>query len=136
MSKTPIGKRNFGVTIGIVTGLIANQVIQQIGMMVYPLSSNVDPNDIEAMTEMMASMHLGQWVFTYLGYIAQAGIGALAGCLSNRNTGTRTGFLVGGITAMFCMLSLLTIPHPSWFWTDVPLTVGLGVGIGRWLQID
>ena len=136
MSKAPISKRNFGVTIGIVTGLIANMLILQIGMMVYPPPADVDPNDIEAMTEMIAVMPLGQLMFTYVGHLAQAGLGSVAGCLSNRQTAPRTGALIGGVTAMFCMLNLVTIPHPSWFWTELPLTIGLGVGIGRWLQTD
>ena len=131
-----LAQRNFGVTIGIVTGLIANQVIQQIGMMVYPLPTDLDPNDIEAMTEMMATMPLGQLMFTYVGHIAQAALGAIAGCLSNCQTAARTGLLVGGITATFCMLNLVAIPYPSWFWTELPCTIGLGVGIGRWLQTD
>ena len=69
-----IGKRQiFGVTIGIVTGIIANMLIVQIGMMVYPPSVDVDPNDIEAMTEMIAVMPLGQLMFTYVGHLAQVG---------------------------------------------------------------
>lgn len=131
-----VGRRNFGVTIGIVTGLLVNMIIVQVGMMVYPPPADLDLNDIEAMTEMIAVMPLGQLMFTYVGHLAQAGVGSIAGCLSNRQTAGRTGMLVGGVTAMFCMLNLLTVPHPSWFWTELPLTIGLGVGIGRWFQTD
>ena len=131
-----IGKRNFGVTIGVITGMVANIIIVQVGMMVYPSPTELDPNDIEAMTEMIAVMPLGQLMFTYVGHLAQAGVGSIAGSLSNRQTATRTGTLVGGVTAMFCMLNLLMVPHPGWFWTELPLTIGLGVGIGRWLQKD
>ena len=129
-----IGRGNFGVTIGVVTGIVAHMLIVQIGMMVYPPSTDLDPNDIEAVTAMIAEMPLGQLMFTYVGHLAQAGLGSIAGCLSNRQTATRTGMLVGGVTAMFCMLNLSTVPHPDWFWTELPLTIGLGVGIGRWLQ--
>ena len=131
-----VGRRNFGVTIGIVTGLLVNMIIVQVGMMVYPPPADLDLNDIEAMTEMIAVMPLGQLMFTYVGHLAQAGVGSIAGCLSNRQTAGRTGMLVGGVTAMFCMLNLLTVPHPSWFWTELPLTIGLGVGIGRRFQTD
>ena len=134
MRRATIGKHNFGVTIGIVTGMIANILILQMGMMIYPPPVDLDPNDMEAMTEMIAVMPLGQLMFTYVGHLIQSGLGSIAGCLSNRQTAGRTGMLVGGVTAMFCMLNLLTVPHPSWFWTELPLTMGLGVGIGRWLQ--
>lgn len=131
-----VGKRNFGVTIGIVTGLLVNMIIVQVGMMVYPPPVDLDPNDIEAMTDMIDRMPLGQLLFTYIGHLAQAGLGSIAGCLSNRQTASRTGALIGGVTAMFCMLNLLTVTHPVWFWTELPLTMGLGVGIGKWLQTD
>tara|TARA_B100001093_G_C26431569_1_gene844238 strand:+ start:433 stop:624 length:192 start_codon:yes stop_codon:yes gene_type:complete len=44
-----LAQRNFGVTICIVIGLIANQLIQQIGMMVYPSPSDLNTNDIDAL---------------------------------------------------------------------------------------
>ena len=131
-----IGKGDFGVTIGVVTGIIVNMLIVQVGMMVYPPPADLDPNDIEAMTEMIAVMPFGQLMFTYVGHLAQAGLGSIAGSLSNRQTAGRTGMLVGGVTAMFCMLNLLAVPHPTWFWTELPVTIGLGVGIGRWFQTD
>ena len=131
-----VGKRNFGVTIGIVVGLIANTIILQIAKMIYPAPADLDPNDIEAMSEMIKMMPLGQLMFTYVGHLAQAGLGSIAGSLSNRQTAGRTGMLVGGVTAMFCTLNLLTVSHPSWFWTELPLTIGLGVGIGRRFQTD
>ena len=131
-----VGKRNFGVTVGIVTGLLVNMLIVQAGMIVYPPSTDIDFNDIEAMTDGIAMMPLGQLMFTYVGHIAQAALGAIAGCRLNRQTATRTGVLVGGITAMICMLNLVAVPHPIWFWTELPVTIGLGFGIGRWFQMD
>ena len=133
MSPLGIDQRNFGVTIGVVAGIIANAVVLQIGMMVYPIPE-LDPNDAAAMSELISTMHLGQLGFTYGAPISQAGVGALVGCLSNRKTASRTGLLVGGITAMFCMLNLMMIPHPEWFWSEVPVVFGLGWGIGSWMQ--
>ena len=129
-----VGKRNFGVTIGIVTGIIANMLVLQIGMMVYPAPTDLDTNDVEAMTEFIATMPLGQLLFIYTAHIAQAGVGSLAGCLSNRQTAARTGMLVGGITAIFCMMNLMTLPHPMWFWSELPLALGLGWMIGNAVQ--
>ena len=129
-----VGKRNFGVTIGIVTGIIVNMLVLQIGMMVYPTPTDLDPNDVEAMANFIATMPLGQLLFTYGAHVAQAGVGAIAGCLINRQTASRTGLLVGGITATFCMLNLMALPHPMWFWSELPVTLGLGYVIGNALQ--
>jgi hypothetical protein len=134
MGKAPIGKRNFGVTIGIVTGLIANMLILQIGMTIYPPPADLDTNDVEAMTRFIESMPLGQLLFTYAAHISQAGVGAVAGCLSNRQKASRTGMLVGGITATFCMMNLMMVPHPMWFWSELPMALVLGWGIGRIFQ--
>lgn len=134
MSSQSVGKRNFGVTIGIVTGIIANMLVLQIGMMVYPTPTDLDPNDVEVMTRFIATMPLGQLLFTYGAHVAQAGVGAMAGGLINRQTAARTGLLVGGITATFCMLSLMALPHPMWFWSELPVALGLGWTIGHALQ--
>ena len=136
MRQKSVGKRNFGVTIGIVTGIIANMLVLQIGMMVYPIPAGLDTNDVDAMTTFVATMPLGQLLFTYGAHVTQAGVGSLVGCLSNRQTASRTGLLVGGITAMFCMMNLMMLPHPMWFWSELPVALGLGWGIGRRLQTD
>ena len=73
MSKASLGKRNFGVTIGIVTGLIANILILQIGMVIYPPPPNLDTNDVETMKGFIASMSYGQLFCTYAAHISQAG---------------------------------------------------------------
>ena len=136
MGQVSIGKRNFGVTIGIVTGLIANMLMLQVGMTIYPPPADLDTNDAEAMTSFIASMPRGQLLFTYAAHISQAGFGAVAGCLSNRQTASRTGMLVGGITAIFCMMNLMMVPHPVWFWSELPVALGLGWAIGSTLQVS
>ena len=134
MSKAPIGPRNFGVTIGIVTGMITNMLILQIGMTIYPPPAGLDTNDVEAMASFIETMPIGQLLFTYVAHISQAVFGAVAGCLTNRQTASRTGMLVGGITATFCLMNLMMVSHPIWFWTELPMSLGLSWIIGTFLR--
>ena len=129
-------RRNFGVTIGIVTGMVVNMAILQLGMLLYPPPASLDLADTMAMIRWMESMTGAQLLLVFWAHVSQAGIGALVGALSNRSVAQRTGMLVGTISSMFSMLNLLQIAHPMWFWLEIPLAIGLGWGIGRWLQVD
>ncbi len=130
----PISRRAFAVTIGIVVGMVANMAIAQLGMSIHPPPQGFDPNDASAMSAWVSTMSTSQLLFPFVAHIAQGLVGSLAGCYANRDTALRTGTLVGGITALFCMLNLMVVPHPTWFWMEVPIVLVLGWGIGNRLQ--
>ena len=124
----------FGVTIGIVVGLIFKFVMLEVGRLIYPPPVELDPRDAIQMAQFLSTMPPSQLIFVFASHVSQGVIGVLAGCLSNRKTSQRTGVLVGGITGLFCMLNLMILSHPTWFWLEVPLTIGVGFAIGGWLQ--
>jgi len=135
MGVQPISRERFAVTIAIVVGMVCNMVVLQIGMQVYPPPADLDPNDATQMSQWVQVMSLPQLLFVFVAHITQAGCGALAGCWSSRDNALRTGRLVGMISALFCGLNLFLVPHPTWFWTEIPLCLAFGLGIGRVLQI-
>lgn len=130
----PISRRAFAVTIGIVVGMVANMAIVQLGMSIYPPPQGFDPNDAATMASWVSTMSTSQLLFPFVAHIAQGVVGSLAGGYTNRDTALRTGTLVGGITALFCMLNLMLVPHPMWFWLELPIVLGFGWGIGTLLQ--
>ena len=128
--------RGFTVTIGLVVGMIANMLIVQIGMVLYPVPDGVDLSNPDQLTLWMQRLPVAQMGLVFLAHVMQAAVGAFAGGWIYRAKALRTGLMVGAISAAFSALNLTQIGHPEWFWWEIPTCVLLGWGVGRVLQVD
>ena len=126
--------RGFSVTIGLVVGIIANMLIVQISMVLYPIPQGVDVSEPTQLALWMRQMPFSQMALVFTAHCTQAAVGAFAGGWVNRNTAQRTGWMVGAISATFSALNLTQIAHPEWFWLEIPICIILGGTIGRLLQ--
>lgn len=126
--------RGFTVTIGLVVGIIANMLIVQISMVLYPVPQGVDVSDPSQLALWMGQMPMSQMMLVFVAHCTQAAMGAFAGGWVNRSTAQRTGWMVGAISATFSALNLTQIAHPEWFWLEIPICVALGGMVGRLLQ--
>jgi len=107
-------KNILAIVIGWLTGSIVNMGLIKLGQLVMPIDG-VDPNNMEAMTEVMPTLSFEYFIFPFLAHALGTFIGALvaASITTNRKMAYAMGigilFLLGGIMINY----LLT--GPTWF---------------------
>lgn len=126
--------RGFSITIGLVVGIIANILVLQISIVLFPELDGPKLTDSSQISESISQMPATQqyWVFT--AHVTQAAVGAFAGGFVSRETAQRTGLMIGSISAVLFAINLTQFVHPVWFWLEIPACLILGVTIGRVLR--
>lgn len=110
----PIVKNILAVVAGVVIGSLVNMGIVQLGYGILPIEG-VDPNDMDALIEVMPTLGAKHFVFPFLahalGTLAGAGIAAYIAANNQMKFALGIGvfFLLGGITAVSMF------PGPTWF---------------------
>ncbi len=110
----PIIRNILAVIAGWLGGSIINFGLVQIGHMSFPIQG-VDPNDMEALAEIMPSLDLQYFIFPFLAHALGTLTGAaIAGLIAANNKmvfamSIGVLFLIGGIWVNYM------IPGPTWF---------------------
>ena len=111
-----MGRSILAAILGVVVGGIVVGIVESIGHLVYPPPPGLDPMNVEAVKAAMANAPTGALLFVILAWAA----GALAGgCLAAwmaRRANTIHAMIVGALLMAAGIWTMLTIPHPLWFW--------------------
>ncbi len=132
-----------GVVAGVLVGTLLIAVVQTIGHQVYPIASDIDYQDKEAMRALLASLPLGALLFVLAAYaVGSFAAGAITAYVG-RGARVRHALLAGGILLLAAILNLVAMPHPLWFsvlvvlvflpsaWLGARLITGRGKSAGE-----
>lgn len=110
-----MGKNIVAVIAGIVVAVLVVMGIQWLGHVVYPMPEGLDINDADAMSEHIAGLPLGAFMFVLASYA----LGALAGGLLASKLAASSRMLMAGIVIglilVATLVTLVQIAHPLWF---------------------
>lgn len=104
------------VLAGLIIGYIIITLFENVGTLVYPLPTGVDPTDVEALRAIADQIPVGAFVFIVVGWGAGTFTGPwLAGRIARRFKGSH-GAVVTALLTLGGLFTLFSIPHPAWVW--------------------
>src|SRR5262245_53450421 len=130
--------RNVGSIIaGLIAGVIVISCVETVCSAIYPPPAGLDYTDSESVKAFAAQLPLGAFLFV----LAAWGAGCLIGSwLATRLSTSRLagpGVIVGVLLLVAGVSTMLTLPHPGWFWVAAFLVcmlatyAGTRLGAGR-----
>lgn len=100
-----------GIVAGIVVALATVFVVDLAGHQIYPLPSDLNMDDYEAVGAYVQARPAGASAFVLLGWFLGAADGGLAAALISRRAWTV--WLVAAVVAATGIVAVLMIPHPT-----------------------
>lgn len=104
------------VVVGVLVGGVLVAGIEAVSMRAFPMPAGIDPGNAESLKEFMKLIPVGALVMILTAWA----VGAFGGAFTGARIAPRSYLLVGLIVglALWCagLVTLLTIPHPLWFW--------------------
>jgi len=120
-------------TASLATAIALIALIQQLGHLLYPVPTDVDFADPDAVREYTASLPFFAILFVAISYA----VGTLVGVLVGASIGTAKPLLfavvVGGFVLVATIANLVLIPHPLWFTIVAPLAIVASAWVGMQL---
>jgi hypothetical protein len=117
-----------GIVVGVIAGFLTIGVIEAVGHQLYPVATNVDFRDREAVKAFMASMPFGGLTFVVAAWIAGAYVAAVVGLVIGERKRI-AGLVPSGLILLATVANLFMLPHPGWMGV-----VGLsGILLAMWL---
>ena len=118
----------FSTLLAVVPVQVIISLVQSLGHVLYPFPGALDPNDPEALAQVIAQAPLGALLMVEMAYILGC---AFAGALVTRlapGFGLRLPLIVGALFTLAGFMNMAAIPHPLWFAvlttvTYLPMTV-------------
>ncbi len=107
-------KNILAVIAGWIGGSAVNMGLIQLGYSLYPIEG-VDPNDMEALAEIMPTLGAEHFIFPFLAHALGALVGAaIAGMIASTNK-MRMALIVGAIFLLGGIAVNIMLPGPTWF---------------------
>ena len=75
----------------------------------------IDPRNPQTISDMMANMPLGAFIWLLLGYALSAFAGAAVATFISGRTNMQAALTVAGVLTAGAIMNLISIPHPMWF---------------------
>ena len=108
---------------GVIVAMLAIQLVQMLGHLVYPLPADIEFGEPEEVREFMATLPVGSILFVGAAWAIGTFTGTLAGALIAGAGAIPYAIVVGGFVLAGAILMLVIIPHPWWFTIAAPLAI-------------
>ena len=118
------------VIIGIATAGIVVYFIQSVSIALFPLPEDLDPRDMNAMKEHVATLPPLAFVLVLLAHFFGALGGAAVGSKIASSHQFKLSMIIGTFMLIMGIINLFTIPHPLWFMVVDMFTYLPGAFIG------
>ena len=118
------------VIIGIATAGIVVYFIQNVSIALSPLPEDLDPRDMNAMKEHLATLPPLAFVLLLLAHFFGALGGAAVGSKIASSHQFKLSMIIGTFMLIMGIINLFTIPHPLWFMVVDMFTYLPGAFIG------
>jgi hypothetical protein len=110
----PIFKNISAVVLGWLGGSVINMGLIGTGQSVYPISG-IDPNDMNALAEVMPTLGYEYFIFPFLGHALGTFVGAIIASMIAANHKMRFALAIGGLFLLGGIIMSYLLPGPTWF---------------------
>jgi len=110
----PAVKNVLAIVAGWILGSVVNLSLVNIGHMIMPIDG-VDPNDMEALAEVMPTLDPSYFIFPFLAHALGTLVGALIAGLIAASHKKRFSLAIGFIFLLGGIVASMMIPAPTWF---------------------
>ena len=109
--------RNFlSVAGGVIAGAVIVTLVQWLGHRMYAPPSGMDFSDPEAVRAMMKEIPRGALVMVLVAWALGAFVGGWVAAHFAKSFPLRAALTVGGVLLLFGVMTMVSLPHPLWFW--------------------
>lgn len=112
---SPMVRRVLAVLVGLCVGVIIIMAVEALSSRVFPMPTRVDPNDKEALRAAVATLPFGAFLFVLAAWALGTLAGAFTATLIDRTTSRVPAFIVGAALFLGAVITMISIPHPTWF---------------------
>ena len=110
----PIFKNISAVVLGWLGGSVINMGLIGTGQSVYPISG-IDPNDMNALAEVMPTLGYEYFIFPFLGHALGTFVGAIIASVLAASHKMRFALAIGGLFLLGGITMSYLLPGPTWF---------------------
>ncbi|QCX37554.1 hypothetical protein FF125_03550 [Aureibaculum algae] len=110
----PILRNVLAVIAGWLVGSFVNMGLITMGHSVFPIGG-VDPNDMNALAEVMPTLEANFFIFPFLGHALGTLIGAVVAGLIAVNNKMKFSLAIGGLFLLGGIAVNYMLPGPTWF---------------------
>ena len=123
--------RNIGAGIaGVLVAMLSVWLVQKIGHAVYPVPTDVDFNDMEAMKAYVATLPVGALLFVIASYFIGTTAGTCAACAIGTMLPRIYAVLIACLMLVATTMNVMMIPHPTWFIVAAVIAIVVGAWLG------
>lgn len=110
----PILKNILAVVLGWLAGSIVNMGLIKLGHTLMPIDG-VDPNDMEALAEVMPTLGYEYFIFPFLAHALGTLVGATVAGMIAANRKMTFALVIGGLFLLGGIMINYMLPGPTWF---------------------
>ena len=117
--------------LGMVVGMIANMVLIQINLSLYPAPEGMDLNDMEAWKSFAATLPPAAFLIPVIAHLAQAFLGGWVAARIAPAHVMGIALTIGGVSLLGGFMNLINLAPPSWMWAELPFYLVLSGLAGK-----
>lgn len=110
----PILKNITAIILGWLAGSAINMGLIKVGHMAIPIEG-IDPNDMEALAEVMPTLGFEYFIFPFLGHALGTLVGAIVAGWVAATHKMKFSLVIGGLFLIGGIMINYMIPGPTWF---------------------
>ncbi|MGB5983154.1 MAG: hypothetical protein WBG46_13515 [Nonlabens sp.] len=110
-----IAKNIASIIVGWILGSSVNMGLVQLGLVVMPLENAVDPNDMEAFSEVIGSLDPKFFIFPFLAHALGTMVGATAAYFIAATHKIKFAMAIGALFFLGGIAVNMMLPGPVWF---------------------
>jgi len=111
---SPIFKNISAVVLGWIGGSFINMGLVRTGHSFFPISG-VDPNDMNALAEVMPTLGYEYFIFPFLAHALGTFVGAIIASMIAANNKMKFALSIGGLFMLGGIIVNYMLPGPTWF---------------------
>ncbi len=108
-------RKIIAVVAGIVSAFVVMIAVEMIGSLIFPMPSNIDITNREAMTEYMSNMSIGAYLMVALGWVLSSFAGGFVVTKISKEQSVRFPLFIGMLLTIGGVINFILLPHPVWF---------------------
>ena len=106
--------------LGMVVGMIANMVLIQLNMSIFPAPEGMELNDMEAWKSFAATLPPAAFLIPVIAHLAQAFLGGWVAARIAPAHVMGIALTIGGVSMLGGIMNLINLAPPAWMWAELP----------------
>lgn len=106
--------------LGMVVGMIANMVLIQLNMSIFPAPEGMELNDMEAWKNFAATLPAEAFLIPVIAHLAQAFLGGWVAARVAPAHVMGLALTIGGVSMLGGIMNLINLAPPAWMWAELP----------------